>query len=56
MAHVRITLHYADDSAVEIEVGHEGGCHPDLLDELASRALVIYGETVGDAETEADPR
>lgn len=55
MAYVRIVHHWDADTATSIEIGDEGPAHPDLLDELASRAIGVWRETcaaVGEDEGE----
>lgn len=41
MAYARIVHHWDADMATVIEVGADGQ-HPDLLDELVSRALTLW--------------
>lgn len=54
MAYVRIVHHWDDQTATSIEVGTDDAAHPDLLDELASRAISLWRETCGSAgEAEA---
>lgn len=49
MAYAKIITQYPDESAVVVEVGHDDGCHPDLLDELVARCRDLWRETVADA-------
>ena len=45
MPYVRIVHHWGADTATSVEVGADEPTHPDLLDELASRALRIWRDT-----------
>lgn len=49
VAYVRIVHHWDQDCATSIEVGDEGPAHPDLLDELAARAVFIWRDTCSSA-------
>jgi hypothetical protein len=53
MAYARIVHHWDAETATSIEVGSDEAAHPDLLDELTARVLVLWRETCGDREGEA---
>lgn len=53
MATARIKVIYPDDTIVHLEVDSgDDASHPDILDELVSRVLTLYRETVGIEEVE----
>ena len=45
MAYARIVHHWDSDAATVCEVGSDEAAHPDLLDELCGRVLVLWRET-----------
>jgi hypothetical protein len=53
LVYARIVHHWDDSTATSMEVGSDEAAHPDLLDELVARVLVMWRECVGEP-AEAD--